>query len=329
MTLLFVTPRNAPVDEHLYGFKNDGERSGFQFWQDLQSDGYESSTCAHRHDVTVTSSIASSLANTGYHHFSLETILAPQDKQTVGLQPNGNKSLSGQRPYLLKCDCVKRSSDKFLLVKSVSRKKMISLFRVVHTFKVLNQSQLLHASRNNMDDKKKDMCSLCLLLRLKEILKSARTRTPDRDLNHQPTCHRPTRLDELDIQSACPPMRASSFKHYKPESTKRTLHFTHERDEYLSVNSKLAGDAVHGVGVEFIRILPETHTPQLTNLFCECAPNDDVFKTPRCQPAIELYCPSGRRLLVLVVTTFADRRCSVVNTMNPSANNPSFLDQSF
>nr|CAD7587015.1 unnamed protein product [Timema genevievae] len=32
----------------------------------------------------------------------------------------------------------------------------------------------------------------------------------------------------------------------------------------------------HGVGVEFIRILPETHTPQLTNLFCECAPNDDV-----------------------------------------------------
>nr|CAD7194268.1 unnamed protein product [Timema douglasi] len=33
----------------------------------------------------------------------------------------------------------------------------------------------------------------------------------------------------------------------------------------------------HGVGVEFIRILPETHTPQLTNLFCECAPNDDVL----------------------------------------------------
>nr|CAD7439494.1 unnamed protein product [Timema bartmani] len=44
----------------------------------------------------------------------------------------------------------------------------------------------------------------------------------------------------------------------------------------LRIFSTLAKSPIHGVGVEFIRILPETHTPQLTNLFCECAPNDDV-----------------------------------------------------
>ena len=32
----------------------------------------------------------------------------------------------------------------------------------------------------------------------------------------------------------------------------------------------------HGVGVEFVRVLPETHAPSLTNVFSECAPNDDV-----------------------------------------------------
>lgn len=32
----------------------------------------------------------------------------------------------------------------------------------------------------------------------------------------------------------------------------------------------------HGVGVEFVRVLPETHAPILTNVFSECAPNDDV-----------------------------------------------------
>lgn len=32
----------------------------------------------------------------------------------------------------------------------------------------------------------------------------------------------------------------------------------------------------HGVGVEFIRVLPETPPPSVTNVFCECAPNDDV-----------------------------------------------------
>ncbi|KAJ4441804.1 hypothetical protein ANN_11662 [Periplaneta americana] len=32
----------------------------------------------------------------------------------------------------------------------------------------------------------------------------------------------------------------------------------------------------HGVGVEFVRVLPETHAPTLANVFSECAPNDDV-----------------------------------------------------
>lgn len=32
----------------------------------------------------------------------------------------------------------------------------------------------------------------------------------------------------------------------------------------------------HGVGVEFVRVLGETQTPALSNMFCECAPNDDV-----------------------------------------------------
>lgn len=32
----------------------------------------------------------------------------------------------------------------------------------------------------------------------------------------------------------------------------------------------------HGVGVEFVRVLGETQTPALSNIFCECAPNDDV-----------------------------------------------------
>ena len=30
------------------------------------------------------------------------------------------------------------------------------------------------------------------------------------------------------------------------------------------------------MGVEFVRVLPETHAPSLTNVFSECAPNDDV-----------------------------------------------------
>ncbi|KAF5296175.1 hypothetical protein FQA39_LY12629 [Lamprigera yunnana] len=45
-----------------------------------------------------------------------------------------------------------------------------------------------------------------------------------------------------------------------------------------------------GVGVEFIRILPETHPPLLTNLFCECDSKDDVTITCDCEatPAFQL-----------------------------------------
>lgn len=32
----------------------------------------------------------------------------------------------------------------------------------------------------------------------------------------------------------------------------------------------------HGVGVEFVRVLPETHPPTLSNIFCECDSKDDV-----------------------------------------------------
>lgn len=47
-----------------------------------------------------------------------------------------------------------------------------------------------------------------------------------------------------------------------------------------------------GVGVEFIRILPETHPPALTNLFCECDTRDDVTITCDCEatPAFQLKC---------------------------------------
>ncbi|BES99954.1 Phorbol esters/diacylglycerol Hypothetical protein domain (C1 domain) [Nesidiocoris tenuis] len=37
--------------------------------------------------------------------------------------------------------------------------------------------------------------------------------------------------------------------------------------------------AEHGVGVEFVRVLPETSVPSINNVFCECAPNDDVVST--------------------------------------------------
>ncbi|KAF2883468.1 hypothetical protein ILUMI_22710 [Ignelater luminosus] len=47
-----------------------------------------------------------------------------------------------------------------------------------------------------------------------------------------------------------------------------------------------------GVGVEFVRILPETHPPLLTNLFCECDTKDDVTITCDCEatPAFQLKC---------------------------------------
>ncbi|KAK5640133.1 hypothetical protein RI129_010944 [Pyrocoelia pectoralis] len=47
-----------------------------------------------------------------------------------------------------------------------------------------------------------------------------------------------------------------------------------------------------GVGVEFVRILPETNPPSLTNIFCECDTRDDVTITCDCEatPAFQLKC---------------------------------------
>ncbi|KAK7794196.1 hypothetical protein R5R35_000484 [Gryllus longicercus] len=46
----------------------------------------------------------------------------------------------------------------------------------------------------------------------------------------------------------------------------------------------------HGVGVEFVRILPETHVPTLNNVFSECDSKDDVTITCDCEatPAMQL-----------------------------------------
>nr|XP_018900923.1 PREDICTED: uncharacterized protein LOC109032994 isoform X3 [Bemisia tabaci] len=46
----------------------------------------------------------------------------------------------------------------------------------------------------------------------------------------------------------------------------------------------------HGVGVELVRVLTETHPPNITNVFCECAPNDDITITCDCDatPAMQL-----------------------------------------
>ncbi|XP_063229821.1 uncharacterized protein LOC134534973 isoform X2 [Bacillus rossius redtenbacheri] len=46
----------------------------------------------------------------------------------------------------------------------------------------------------------------------------------------------------------------------------------------------------HGIGVEFVRVLPETHAPSLTNVFCECDSKDDVTITCDCEatPALQL-----------------------------------------
>ncbi|GJQ67752.1 hypothetical protein Trydic_g16555 [Trypoxylus dichotomus] len=51
-------------------------------------------------------------------------------------------------------------------------------------------------------------------------------------------------------------------------------------------------DVEQGVGIEFVRILPETHPPTLTNLFCECDTRDDVTLTCDCEatPAFQLKC---------------------------------------
>ncbi|KYM96814.1 C2 domain-containing protein 2 [Cyphomyrmex costatus] len=46
----------------------------------------------------------------------------------------------------------------------------------------------------------------------------------------------------------------------------------------------------HGVGVEFVRVLPETYPPTLSNIFCECDSKDDVTITCDCEatPALQL-----------------------------------------
>ncbi|KAL0129619.1 hypothetical protein PUN28_001707 [Cardiocondyla obscurior] len=46
----------------------------------------------------------------------------------------------------------------------------------------------------------------------------------------------------------------------------------------------------HGIGVEFVRVLPETHPPTLSNIFCECDSKDDVTITCDCEatPALQL-----------------------------------------
>ncbi|XP_014248065.1 uncharacterized protein LOC106665824 isoform X4 [Cimex lectularius] len=48
--------------------------------------------------------------------------------------------------------------------------------------------------------------------------------------------------------------------------------------------------AEHGVGVEFVRVLPESPPPNISNVFCECASNDDVTITCDCEttPALQL-----------------------------------------
>ncbi|XP_057324078.1 uncharacterized protein LOC130666812 isoform X2 [Microplitis mediator] len=46
----------------------------------------------------------------------------------------------------------------------------------------------------------------------------------------------------------------------------------------------------HGVGVEFVRVLPETQSPSFSNIFCECDSKDDVTITCDCEatPALQL-----------------------------------------
>ncbi|XP_051166433.1 uncharacterized protein LOC127284799 isoform X4 [Leptopilina boulardi] len=46
----------------------------------------------------------------------------------------------------------------------------------------------------------------------------------------------------------------------------------------------------HGIGVEFVKVLPETHPPVLSNIFCECDSKDDVTITCDCEatPALQL-----------------------------------------
>ncbi|XP_024227970.1 uncharacterized protein LOC100746676 isoform X12 [Bombus impatiens] len=51
----------------------------------------------------------------------------------------------------------------------------------------------------------------------------------------------------------------------------------------------------HGVGVEFVRVLPETHPPNLSNIFCECDSKDDVTITCDCEATPALQLKASRR----------------------------------
>ncbi|XP_014204637.1 uncharacterized protein LOC106636670 isoform X2 [Copidosoma floridanum] len=67
-------------------------------------------------------------------------------------------------------------------------------------------------------------------------------------------------------------------------------------DEILAVWINSLNDFVassvneHGIGIEFVRVLPETHPPVLSNIFCECNSKDDVTITCDCEatPALQL-----------------------------------------
>ncbi|KAL6259427.1 hypothetical protein P5V15_009349 [Pogonomyrmex californicus] len=59
----------------------------------------------------------------------------------------------------------------------------------------------------------------------------------------------------------------------------------------VSLNDFTAGSTdEHGVGVEFVRVLPETYPPTLSNIFCECDSKNDVTITCDCEatPALQL-----------------------------------------
>ncbi|XP_072760887.1 uncharacterized protein [Anoplolepis gracilipes] len=59
----------------------------------------------------------------------------------------------------------------------------------------------------------------------------------------------------------------------------------------VSLNDFTTGSTdEHGVGVEFVRVLPETHPPILSNIFCECDSKNDVTITCDCEatPALQL-----------------------------------------
>ncbi|XP_034944691.1 uncharacterized protein [Chelonus insularis] len=59
----------------------------------------------------------------------------------------------------------------------------------------------------------------------------------------------------------------------------------------VSLNDFVASSVdEHGVGVEFVRVLPETQPPNLSNIFCECDSKNDVTITCDCEatPALQL-----------------------------------------